>query len=365
MDKSPRNYVDELGRQSLHNGCVTPTSALVRSSILTEFKRLALALDLDPIALMKRAGIDRRHLDDPELTLPMRAVVELLEIAALASGLEDFGLRLAESRGLPDLGPAILMLREEETVRDALRTLIALLHLHSDALYMHLDEDGDPILTIDIIVGGAGHWRQAMDTSVASTTTILRWLLGEDWVPASICFTHARPPSRARYDRFFRCPIDFLHEFNGIVLRRRDLDKKLPASSPVLRRQVERYIRSIDGASSDTYVHRVTQIVAMALPRGEARAEIIAHRLGTDCRTLNRRLARAGLNYSAVVENVRKNVAMQHMLGSDRPLSDIAELIGFGSLSAFTRWFRQSFSRAPSAWRKTQQGKQGQNRRLS
>src|SRR5205807_8690990 len=93
---------------------------------------------------------------------------------------------------LPDLGPATLMLREEETVRDALRTMIALLHLHSDALYMHLEESDVAILTVDIMVGG-GHYRQATDTSVASTTTILRWLLGEDWSPASVCFTHARP----------------------------------------------------------------------------------------------------------------------------------------------------------------------------
>src|SRR5258708_3107940 len=105
-------------------GAITRTSAFVRSSILAEFRRLALALDLDPIALMRRAGIDRRLLDDPELTLPMRSVLELFEIAALTSGIDDFGLRLAESRGLPDLGPAILMLREKETVRDALRTMI-------------------------------------------------------------------------------------------------------------------------------------------------------------------------------------------------------------------------------------------------
>jgi AraC-like DNA-binding protein len=335
---------------------VTPTSAAVRGRILPDFRRLAHALDLDSMALMKRAGIDRRHLEDPDLPVPMRSVVELLEIAALTSGIEDFGLRLAESRGLPDLGPLILMLREEATVRDGLRTLVALLHLHSGATYMHLEEGDNPILTIDVMAGDTGHCRQAIELSVAGVTHILRWLLGEDWVPASVCFTHGRPTSRARYDRFFRCPISFLHEFNGIALRRRDLDKKLPASSPVLRRQVERYIRTINVKPSNAYVHHVTQVIAMALPRGEAQAETVARYLGTYRQNLNRRLARAGLNYSAVVENVRKNLAVQHLLGSDRPLSDIAGVLGFSSLSAFTRWFRQSFASAPSVWRKTQHG---------
>ena len=209
------------------------------------------------------------------------------------------------------------------------------------------------------MVGGNRQCRQVIDSGIAGLTHILRWLLGEEWTPVAVCFTHSRPTSRARYDRFFRCPIDFLHEFNGMILRRRDLDKKLPASSPVLRRQVERYIRTINIAPSDTYVHQVTQVIAMALPRGEAKADIIAAYLGTDRRTLNRRLARAGLNYSSVLQDLRKSLAAQYMLGSDRPLSDIAGLVGFDSLSAFTQWFRQAFDATPSIWRKNQREKRG------
>jgi AraC-like DNA-binding protein len=331
--------------------------AMVRSSGLADFARFSLTLGLDPIAFMRRAGIHRRYLSDPNLTLPVRAVVELLEDAALASGMEDFGLRLGEQRGLPDFGPVILMLREETTVRDALRTLIAFLHLHSDALYMHLDEDVRPILTIDLMVGGNEHFRQAIDTSVASTTGIVRWLLGGEWAPASVCFMHSRPASRVHFERFFRCPIDFLHECNGIVFRKHDLDKSLPASSPALRQQAAQYIRLTNVASNQTYVHRVTQVIAMALPRGEANAEIIAQYLGTGHRTLNRRLARAGLNYSRLLERARRHLASQYMLGSDRPLSDICGLIGFDSLSAFSRWFRQSFKVSPTRWRKVRQAR--------
>ncbi len=62
---------------------------------------------------------------------------------------------------------------------------------------------------------------------------VIRWVLGEDWVPVSVSIMHSPPKSNKRFDRFFRCPIDFLHQdFNGIVLRRRDLDKKLPGAAP-------------------------------------------------------------------------------------------------------------------------------------
>jgi AraC-like DNA-binding protein len=331
----------------------SPYSPVIRSSILVPFSRIALSLNLDPIDLMRQAGIDDHYLDDSDLTLPINSVVELLEIAAIASGIEDFGLRLAEDRGLPDFGPVTLMLREEETLRAALQTLITFMYLHSDAAYMNLEQDGDAILTVDIIGCGTRHRRQAIETSVAQTVSVIRWRLGEQWTPASICFTHSRPSGITRHERFFRCPVDYLREFNGIVLPQRDLDKRLPASSPALRRQIQRYVQTLDIAPRDSYAHRVTQLIAIALPRGEAKADSIAHHLGTDCRTLNRRLAKSGLNYSMMLENTRKDLAVRYMLDSDRPLSDIAGLVGFASLSAFSTWFRHAFGCAPSLWRKT------------
>jgi AraC-like DNA-binding protein len=330
-----------------------PMTAIVRSSILPEVKRLALVNGLDPFALFKRAGIPRRNLENPELTIPVRAIVEVLEIAALQSGVDDFGLRLGEARGVPDLGPLILMLREAATGRDALRTVVSLLHLHSNGVYMHLDECTPPIFTLEIMAD-VGQCRHAIDSGLAGMTHISRWVLGEDWTPVSVSFMHSRPASKARYERFFRCPVDFMQDVNGIILRQSDLKTKLSGSTPALRRQVERYIRSINVGGSDAYVHNVTEVLAMALPRGEANADDIARYLGTNRRTLNRRLFRAGLNYSAVMERVRRNLTSQYLSGTDRPLSDIAGLVGFENLSSFTRWFRHSFGNAPTQWRKRQ-----------
>lgn len=327
----------------------------IRSSILHPFRRLALSLNLDPAALMSHSGIDAHYLEDTNLTLPIHAIVELLELAAMSSGIEDFGLRLAQARGLPDFGPVTLMMREEETLRAALQTLISFMYLHSDAAYIYLEDGASPILFVDIIGCGTLHRRQAIETSIAQTVSVIRWRLGDHWTPTTVCFTHSKPASTDRHERFFRCPIDWQCDFNGIVLHRGDLDKKLPASSAELNRQIDRYVRTLNASPRTTYLHRVTQLVAIALPRGEAKATIIAERLGTDCRTLNRRLARVGMNYSTVLETTRKDLAVRYLLDSERALSDVAGLLGFGSLSAFSTWFRRAFSCTPSGWRKLEQ----------
>jgi hypothetical protein len=89
---------------------------------------------------------------------------------------------VGEARGVPAFGPVILMLREEAILRDALRTLDAVLHLHSDAYYARLEEGEEPIFAM---VSSTGHYRQAIDATVSSLAHMLRWLLGEDWVPAA------------------------------------------------------------------------------------------------------------------------------------------------------------------------------------
>jgi AraC-like DNA-binding protein len=325
--------------------------AMARASILADYRRLALSLHLDPIALMRRAGIDRKLLEDPELLFKMRSMIELLELTAREANIDDFGLRLGEERGLPDLGPLSLMLREQPTVREALRTLIGFFHLHAHAVYLYLEEGARPVITIDLVVVGAKQCRQGMQLSVASLTSILRWLLGANWSPSAVCFTHSRPKSLWRYNRFFRCPVNFLDEFNGVVLHKSDLDRNLPAHSPAMKRQIEKYIRTIDISASDTYVDRVMQITTMALHRGEAKAGVIARYLGIDRRTLNRRLARAESNYSSVLNNVRKTLATQHLLASERPISDIAALAGFASLNSFGIWFRKTYGTTATQWR--------------
>jgi AraC-like DNA-binding protein len=336
-----------------------PTFTTIRASSVSDFGRVARSVDLDPIALMKRVGINPRQLDDCDVMLPMRAVNDLFELAAYASGMDDFGLRFAELRGLPDLGPVTLVLREEETFRAALQTLIAFLHLHSDAAYITLREGEHPILTIDILLEGLSPRRQVHDGSVASVVNLMRWLLGERWSPATVCFMHSRPMDIGRFEAFFRCPIDFNYEFNGIVLRRQDLDERLPASSPAMRRHLQRYLQTIGGASGQSYVQRVTQVIGLALSRGEGRVNTVARHLGVDPRTLNRRLAKGGVNYSTLLENIRRNIAVQHLRDGDRLLSDIAGLVGFSSLSAFSSWFHEAFACAPSAWRKNEKHSRG------
>ncbi|MGE4431263.1 MAG: AraC family transcriptional regulator [Sphingobium sp.] len=325
---------------------------VMRSSILTDFNSFGKQIGLDSLSLLDQVGIDKAYLEDAEMPVSCQAVIHLYELAAAHSGLDDFGIRLAEASGLTDFGAINLILRIENTVRDALHALINFFHLYSDAARLELHEWEAPVLTVAINGKVEGNSRQIMDASIAQLTKTLRWLINDDWSPESVCFSHSRPAVVKRHAGYFRCSIDFLHEYNGIVLRKEDLDRKLPLSLPILRQQVERYLKALDSIPTDSFANRIAKAVADAIPRGEAHAEDIARQLNITRRTLNRRLAKSGLNFSDVLANAREKLAMRYLSDPERPISDIAGLVGFNSVSAFSAWFRHRFGTTATEWRR-------------
>jgi AraC-like DNA-binding protein len=98
------------------------------------------------------------------------------------------------------------------------------------------------------------------------------------------------------------------------------------------------------------YASRIREVISAGLPSGEAKASRVARLLGTTRRTLHARLARGGLNYSTVLQSVRCELSRQYLSGG-RSITDVAGLVGFESLSAFTQWFRRTFACTPSSWR--------------
>ena len=81
-------------------------TALVRSAVLTPFAELAASCGLDARALLVEAGLPPRCLDDPDLKIPARAGRPACWSWPPSAASEPaFGLRLAESRRLSNLGP--------------------------------------------------------------------------------------------------------------------------------------------------------------------------------------------------------------------------------------------------------------------
>ena len=155
-------------------------TSLVRSACLTNFANVAARCSLGALALLEEVGLPARALEDPDLKVPALAVGRLLELAAARSGEPAFGLRMAESRRLSNLGYLGMLVRDEPTLRSALEALMQNIRLHTDALALRLERVSELVsLHEELVTEDGESLRQLMELIVASTYGVLRILMGE------------------------------------------------------------------------------------------------------------------------------------------------------------------------------------------
>ncbi len=343
--------MDLTVRANLPTAFAPPVTDLIRSACLTSYPEIARSVGLDPMRMLKVAGIDRRSLDDPEIKVSAASLGRLLEGSAQAAKAEDFGLRLAETRTLSILGPIGLLLREEPTVRAAAMSLIRYLPLHNESLDLRLEEgDGVAILSAGIRVTRPVAVRQGIELTVGVLHRVLRSLIGAHWKP-EICFTHAAPRRRDTHRKLFGDRVGFGRDFNGIVCETQDLDRRIPTADPALARYARQHLDSLLARPNTRLSDKTRELISLQLASGRCTIELVAGQLNVNRRLLHRRLAEEGLTFSEIMEGVRTEIVTRTLPNPDRPLTALADMAGFASLSAFSRWFRTRFQTTPTAWR--------------
>ncbi len=330
---------------------------VIRSASLRGYVELARSLGLDPQALMRKAGLSPRCLDDPETPISVMAVQQLLEASAHAAGVDDFGLRLARGRRLSNLGPISVVLREEPTARQALDTLGRYLRLLNASLLSHIEDHADlVIIREEVLIDAAGPVRQSIELAVGVMYRILVELLGPAWKPRRVCFSHRPPLDLSSHRALFGTALEFNGSFNGIVCAAKDLTARLPTHesgmSPYARRFLDQALSKARGNTTDS----ARQLIAALLPGGRCTADQVAQHLGVDRRTLHRHLLAEGESFSSLMAAIRSEFALRQIQDSDRSLGELAELLGFSGASPFAFWFRQKFGCTVSQWRNAHTG---------
>ena len=319
-------------------------AALIRSASLTNYAEIARKLGLDPARMLAECRLPARCLRDAELKVPIDAVRTLLEASAERSGVEAFGLLMADTRRLSNLGPVGLLIREQPTLRDALQALRLYTRQLNGALFLTIEEIGDvALIREEIIVGHGGPIRQSTELAIGVVFRVLQTIIGPQWRPLRVCFSHDPPVDRTEHNRLFNCRVEFGHAFNGVVCSRRDLDIANPNADPGIAKLALQMLEASPQVAGDELSGQVRRLVLGLLGTGACNIEAIAQHLGVDRRTVHRRLSHEGHTFSEIIAEVRRELAARYLADPQRSLAEISSLLGFSSLSGFSRWHRQQF----------------------
>ena len=191
------------------------------------------------------------------------------------------------------------------------------------------------------------------------------WLLGTarattgaDLVPSSVTFTHAAPGPVDEYRRAFGVDPRFGTTENVLELPSAALALPQRTADHLIGRLVERHARELSrqlptGAGP---AERVRGLIARSLSVGETDAAAslaaVASQLQVPGRTLQRRLAAEGTSFAALLDEVRRELALEHLAEPSTSVAEVAFALGFGDQTAFHRAFVRWTGRTPGDHRK-------------
>ncbi len=327
---------------------------LVRAAALGGFFEIAAEVGLDPARLLRETALTRAMLADPEQMLPARAVVDLLDRAAQVSGCLTFALRMAERRRLADMGRISLLMAHQPTLREAFAALTAFRNRLNSTLMLEMSErDGTATLREEFVLNPPRPSRQSSDLAQGVLTGICRAVAGANWSPELATFAYPAPPAAdlAVYRRLFRCPLEFGAENTALAMPSAELDALRAGGDPALALHARRLVESALNPAERTLADEIEELVLALLPSGRAGLAACAASLGLVPRTLQRRLAAEGAEFSDLLDKVRCGQLERHLGNHRLRLTDIAGLLGYASQGAFTRWHVAAFGETPRAAR--------------
>ena len=327
--------------------------SLVRAACLTHYAEVAQASGLNPLRMLLDVQLSPHVLDEPDLMIPVDKVARLLQESANRSGNESFGLCMASSRLLSNLGPVGLLIRDQQTLRDSLNLLVRYLATLNSALSLVIEEAGDTVVLRERLLSGrAGEpTRQRVELAMGVMVRVIRQLIGRDWQPQRVYFEHAAPQDGRMHARMFGLRVAFNQEFNGIVCTKADLDTRNEFADPAMIRYAQKLLDFAPPMHEADILDDVRRTILLLLPSGRCTIEQVSEHMGVMPRTIQRRLTEQGQTFSCAMNDIRQQLALRYVLESKRSLTEIAELLGFTAASSFSRWYQNQFGCSAKASR--------------
>ena len=99
---------------------------------------------------------------------------------------------------------------------------------------------------------------------------------------------------------------------------------------------------------SETFTERIYHYLMTNAYLGTLSLEDVASNFNVAPRSLQRRLQDEGVTFQQLSDAVRKSLALHYMEAGKHPVKEIAIMLGYNELSAFSRAFKRWTGKAPT-----------------
>ena len=307
-------------------------------------------------ALLKGSPLTIEQLADPHAPLAARDQVALLNLIATATQDDLLGFHLAGHTELREMGLLYYVLASSQTLIEALQRAVRYSTLLNEGVIQRCTVGK----TIDITLDYAGISRHAdrhqAECWMTLIVRVLRQLSGRRITAQRVQFVHARARQPRELTAYFGGRVEFGSKLDQISFSRSIGSTAIAGADPYLNKLLVHYCEEAlehRPRVRDSLRARVENTVVPLLPHAECSARAIARRLGFSQRTFARRLAAEGVSFSALLDELRLDLANRYLAEPGTSVSQIAWLLGYQQVSAFSKAYRRWTGTSPRASRRS------------
>jgi AraC-like DNA-binding protein len=331
-----------------------PTDATTSATTLRLFADALADLGADWETILRESGVDPSSLSDPEARIPQACYERVWVVASETTRDPCIGLHAGarvHPRAVNLYGYLVL---SSATLAEGLERVARFQGVLMGAPILGLDASGDPVRVQVGMQGGDTEMRAVQAEYLALLVlSMASWVSESDVAPLEARFEHPARGDPSEYQRLLGSPVKFSAERSELLLSKETLARESRHASPRLAELHEEFARRMLALREDrSTAGRVRRELAGSLEGGTPSLAAVARRLAMSRRSLQRRLAEEGTRFRVVLEELRREMAREHLQAREAAISEIAWLTGFSEVSAFTRAVRRWFGRSPAQLRR-------------
>jgi AraC-like DNA-binding protein len=302
--------------------------------------------------VFNRAELPLGLIEHPELLVPLRDQVRLLEFASQEVGDPALSARLAAEAGIPGLGVYGARLLSAPRLENAVARASALIGaLLQSSTSLRLQVDGSWARWTYDISDSTAVGRQKHDLlALAYMLDLLRRFAGPRWTPAQIQVMGAPVQGRVMVEEVLSCELS-RGEVSAIVFPSELLE--LPNVRPGAQDGAGIPGEEVLLPDPRDIVKCVEHLIRLALLEGRPRVDWVAKKMDLSGRSLQRHLNTRGATFESVMDRILTRHSMTLLEQGDMPITELALHLGYADPSHFVRAFRRWTGQTPGEYRRS------------
>lgn len=308
----------------------------------------------DPAPLYLKAGISPALLKTTNARIPVSSVDKLWTYALEQLDDPCMGIKMNHYWHPSQLGALGYAWLVSSSLHAAFKRIVRYSHVVSEDMYFSLQETPLGLQLVFEADKATLVFPEQADLVLSIILHMCRYNYGDHLNPVEVQFPHSKPDCVAAMEDYFRSPLLFDANRCSITFRKKDADRRLNTANRQLALvHDEILMKYLIEVKKGDLIDQIKSIIIDYLPDGKVTDSMVARELNMSERSLQRKLKEKDTCFRAILNSVRKMIALQYIKDPTNRITDIAFLIGFSEQSAFSRAFKKWTGLPPVKYRES------------